>query len=310
MSRDPYLLLAAIVGVAAAVYWSSTGLTRGLAEKFVGGMTLSSKPILWFVVDDQGYNTRNWADFGARSSRALNIGFLNITRSRCIKTQGGAYEVRELLGRTAVSEIIYSKGGRVPNGVNTVHPTIWRAWARAALLSTAGGLYLDGMSLCLGPSFSDSIGAREDVVFGTEHNETHAAADSAPGPYAGWASGQGHIGWNGLADVLADLIDAGPTAWTAAVARNQIVESTVKHLMPFMSVLRDPEWSRKEDGRALETEDILGRSEMAAPPSAVYVPLDKERLERDFTYNWFLRMSPEQILDPESTFVWAVAARK
>jgi hypothetical protein len=112
---------------------------------------------------------------------------------------------------------------------------------------------------------------------------------------------------------MADLIAAGPTAWTAAIARNQVAESSMVHLTPFMSVVRESEWSRRSDGRAIEIEDLLGRSpdeEWVPPRTAVYVPLDKERLERNFTYNWFLRMSPEQILNAESHFLWASLARR
>ena len=85
------------------------------------------------------------------------------------------------------------------------------------------------------------------------------------------------------------------------------------HLTPFMPVIRESEWSRRNDGRAIETEDLLGRSpsdDWIPPSAAIYVPLDKERLERDFTYNWFLRMSPEQILDTDSQFLWAALARR
>ena len=313
-STDPYLIAAALVGVCAAVYWSATGATRNLAEKFIGFTPGAvSKPVLWFVVDDQGVNSRRWIDFGARSSHDINIGFLNICRSACLKTQGGDFVVKELLGRRAVSEVIYMNRGTVPAGVEEAPTKVWRAWARAALLTYAGGLYFDGLGLCLGPSFIDSVRNKDDAVFGTEHDETRVLATAACGPYAGWASGPNHIGWSGLASFMSDLIQAGPTAWTAAIARNQIAESNATHLVPFMSVIRETEWSRRRDGRAIELEDLLGRSpsdEWTPPTAAVYVPLDKERLERDFTYTWFLRLSPEQILDSESNFLWSSLARR
>jgi hypothetical protein len=107
-----------------------------------------------------------------------------------------------------------------------------------------------------------------------------------------------------------DLIEAGQTAWTAAIARGQIAETTVKSVLPVVSVMRNVEWCRREDGRPLELEDILGRSSLDMPAGAVFVCLDQERLERDYTYTWFLRMSPEQILASESTFVWASVARR
>ena len=310
---DPLLIIAALVGVAAAVYWSNTGKTRAIAEKFVDVVSPNKKPILWFVVDDQGVNSRRWVDFGARSSRDLNVGFLNITRAVCRKTQSSDFEIRELLGRNAVNEVIYAARGRVPSGIESCPPKVWRAWARSALLSAKGGLYLDGFSLCLGPSFMDVLKGKDDCVFGTDYDETRGGGEASCGFAAGWASSAGHIGWNGLAATMTDLIDAGPTAWTAAVARNQMAENNTRYLMPFMPILREAEWSRKLDGRVIDHEDLFGRSpdEGTLPGfGAIYVPLDREKIERELTYNWVLRLSPEQILDPESHFVWAELARR
>uniref|UniRef100_A0A6C0KX87 Uncharacterized protein n=1 Tax=viral metagenome TaxID=1070528 RepID=A0A6C0KX87_9ZZZZ len=309
MSTDPYYLFGAVLGIGVAVYLSRSGVSQFVAENFVGGM-LTTKPILWFVVDDYGVNHRKWADFGARNSRELNLGFLNITRSKCAKTQGGDFEIRELLGRKAVSELIYSMRGRVPQGVEEAPPKIWKAWSRAAILTYAGGLYFDGFGLCLGPSFATVIAGKDDAIFGTDHDETHVTSVAPPGSYAGWSSGVGHLGWSRLATTMTDLIEAGQTAWTAAIARGQIAETTVKSVLPVVSVMRNVEWCRREDGRPLELEDILGRSSLDVPTDAVFVCLDQERLERDYTYTWFLRMSPEQILASESTFVWASVARR
>jgi hypothetical protein len=311
-NSDPYFLLAALVGVAAAVYWSATGATRTLAEKFVDSVSMGSgKPILWFVVDDNGTNSRHWVDFAARRSNELNIGFLTVTRSRCARTQGNDFQITELLGRQAVTDHVISLGGRVPYRVQEAPPAVWRAWARAALLTYSGGLYFDGLSLCLGSSFAPIVAGHDDALFGTEHDETRVTTGATAGPFTGWASGAGHAGWARLTTVLADLIGAGPTAWTAAIARNQIAEWTNLNFSSNL-ILRNAEWSRHADGRAVELEDILGRAPAAdlIPTEAIYIPLDHERLERDYTYGWFLRMSPEQILDPDSYFVWAAAARR
>ena len=37
-----------------------------------------SRPVIWVYVDDSDVNARFWSDFGARSSRALNVPFLNL----------------------------------------------------------------------------------------------------------------------------------------------------------------------------------------------------------------------------------------
>ena len=328
---QPILLLAGLFGVAAAVLLNKDK-TRQIAEKFVGsvaegalqlgggGVGLGLKPKLWFVVDDYGVNSRHWADFGARNSRNLNIGFLNITRARCNITQGGDYEVVELIGREAVARKIREYRGVVPSKHEQLPPYLWRAWARASLLNYAGGLYLDGLSLCLGPSFKGAIGRLNDAIFGFEHDERvlNPLTAIAPtcSPFAGWASGPGHLGWRGLCGALNDFAEKGPESWTAAEARNQIPAWNAKYLQSIMSTVRSAEWSRRSDGRPIEIEDLLGRSanaltpEWNPPAEAVYVPIDKDDLERSVTYKWFLRMSVEQIMDPESKFIWASLANR
>lgn len=325
---EPILILAGLAGIAAAVMLKKDK-TREVVEKFVGGVADTvarrvssggSTAKLWFVIDDYGTNSRRWVDFGARNSRDINIGFLNITRARCNITQGGDYDVVELLGREAVARKIREFGGVVPTTHEALPPYLWRAWARAALLNYAGGLYLDGLALCVGPSFKTGIGSLSDAVFGFEHDERRVNVNTAIAPtcshFAGWASGPGHLGWRGLCGVLTDFAEAGPQSWTAAEARNQISAWNKKYLHAVMPTIRTAEWSRRPDGLPIEIEDLLGRTSNKLTPewepsdAVVYVPIDKDVLDRSVTYKWFLRMSPDQIMDPESQFLWASLAKR
>ena len=73
----------------------------------------------------------------------------------------------------------------------------------------------------------------------------------------------------------------------------------------------EPEWSRLSDGTLIELEDLFGRSlsDYYSPSKkSIYMPVDMERLKKAVSYNWFLRMSSEQILDPDSMFIWAQLA--
>lgn len=330
-TSTPFLVVSALIGIVATIYL--TEWSRKLAEGFVGAvagvgggsrsglLTLGKKPTLWFVVDDYGFNSRRWVDFGARLSGDLNVGFLNLTRGRCHVTQGGDFEVVELLGRDAVAAAIRGAGGVVPVDHLKVYPYLWRAWARAALMNYLGGLYLDGLSLCLGPSFMTVVRNVDDATFGFEHDERVVdpvgSVAATPSPFAGWASGSGHIGWRGLCHALSDFIDAGAQSWTSAQSRNQVPAWNRKYLESVMKPIRTAEWSRRPDGRPIEIEDLLGRSAGFAsgsawepPAAAIYLPIDKEALDRSVTYKWFLNMSTEQILDPDSLFLWAAAAKR
>ena len=292
-------------------------ISSNFAKNVVGGFTkLAAKPNLWFVVDDFGTNSRRWVDFGARSSRDLNMGFLAVTKSRCLYTQGADFDVKECLGREAVAKIIYEHRGEVPEFHLSAPPKLWKAWARSALMYYVGGLYFDGLSLCLGPSFMSDITGKKDAVFGTEHDEPRTSSlDGSCSPFAGWASGPGHEAWLYLNRDLTDLIKAGPTSWTSAIARNQISSWYNKYLRNSMVTMRHSEWSRRTDGRPIEVEDLFGRScsnlsnEWNPPENAVYVPLDYETIDRSVTYKWFLKLSAQDIISPESKFLWATLSQ-
>ena len=322
------VLLTVAVGTIASVFYltknqnqgspvKKENFVEGLTKTLVGGFSkIVSKPVLWFVVDDYGTNNRRWVDFGARSSRDLNMGFLAVTKSRCLYTQGADFDVRTCLGRAAVAKIIYEQRGEVPDFHMSAPPQLWKAWARAALMYYAGGLYFDGLGLCLGPSFMSDVSGKADAVFGTEHDEPRTSSlDGSCSPFAGWASSPGHESWLYLYRDLTDLIKAGPTSWTSAVSRNQIASWYNKYLRNSMATIRHTEWSRRPDGRPIEIEDLFGRSfsdlsnEWNPPENAVYVPLDYDMIDKSVTYKWFLKLSAQDIMSPDAKFLWAVLSQ-
>lgn len=310
---DSVYLSSIFIGLVIVSYLSIGGYTRPIAEKFVGGFNILSKSPLLFVVDDYGTNSRLWADFGSRNSKTPNVGFANIVKTRCAVTQGGDFDIVELIGRKAVANKILQSGGYLPGAYESVPHYLWRAWARAALLSNVGGLYLDGYSLCLGPSFKQAIGTKDACVFGIDFNEYRGSGFKACGPYAGWSAAPKNNAWSTLEKALAKLIDAGPLSWTAATAREQLAGWHSKYLSSFMSCITDAEWTRNGDGGALEISDLLGRMsspEWEPPKSAIYLPIDIEKLEKNVKYKWFMKMSTEQIMDPSSLFIWADLARR
>ena len=76
---SPYILLitAIVVIIIYALYYSKDLLNKNpFLDKHLlkRGM---DKPAIWLYYDTSDVNSRQWLDFGARSSRALNIPFLN-----------------------------------------------------------------------------------------------------------------------------------------------------------------------------------------------------------------------------------------
>jgi hypothetical protein len=75
------------------------------------------------------------------------------------------------------------------------------------------------------------------------------------------------------------------------------------------SVIRSADGGSLANGKARQLEDLFGRVGNPADPKSallegtVYVPYDGDDLSRRHEFNWFLRLSPEQI--KESDLVWA-----
>ena len=323
MDANAILLLSIALVVIVIIYYYKTvcvkeDFVEAIARQIVatGAVAAKQKPVLWFVVDDYGTNNRRWIDFGSRTSKDLNMSFLAITKSRCLMTQGGDFDVRFLLGRQAVATALTASTAStasVPSLHLSIPRPLWQAWARSALMRYCGGLYMDGLSLCLGPSFMSCIAGVDAAVFGTEHDEPRTSAlDGSCSPFAGWSLLPGHKAWTGLNKDIVDLVDGGVLTWTAAVARNQISEWYGKHLLSI-PCLRACEWSRLSSGKPIELEDLFGRgmtNDYVPGSSAVYLPLDYEMIDRSVTYKWFLSLPVEQILAPDSQFLWAALAQR
>lgn len=309
-SAEPIFLIVLLSAVAVAIYFSDK-ITAG-KEGFISldSISILKKRNLWFVLDDFDINSRRWADFGARLNKDANVGFLTLTKARCIITQGKDFTVNELLGRSAVAQAIRTNNGYIPDKHKQAPSFLWKAWARAALLASSGGLYFEGTNLCMGPSFLSVVESADNLAFGANHDEKYP---QTPGPYAGWASKPGHISWTNLATVLATFIDSGPLVWTSLKARNEVAKLNNEHLNPHMRSVVSAEWCRQPNGKPIENEDLFGRSltdDWSPGSNVIYVPVDYDRLELDSNFNWFLRMSPEQILDTENSFIWAQLYQK
>lgn len=274
------------------------------------------KPTLWWIVDDET-NSRHWWDFGARNSHLPNKGYLKVSFECLRQTQERSFSIQPLLGRRAVSDILLSSGVRIPEKVESAPISIWRQWAAANLLAVKGGLVMMGDStLCIGPSFYPIIQNSRACVFGIYSGEASSLPGSAmvgPSPWVSWASAPGHSGWTYAAEQWNRILNAGPTAWTAADARrdNLLIWSKQKEM--GVDLFQEPEGGRNPDGSERTLEDLFGReAEPIDPktvllPNTVYIPFDGDALVRSYRYAWFVRMSENQIR--ESGFVWANLAK-
>jgi hypothetical protein len=148
------------------------------------------------------------------------------------------------------------------------------------------------------------------MTFGSDPDEgLSASEDTAPaaGRSAGWASIPNHPMWSGLQRDLGLLIGQGPASWSAPEARRALRTLWDKHCSGITRVDRTAEVGRDKYGRRLELDTLLGQTEWVdgSLEGGVWVswPDGRDGLERAVPWQWFTRLSVEQIR--ESNFVWA-----
>jgi hypothetical protein len=297
--RSEYLLIFVLLAavIALAVFRRKPSLP---VENFIS----FRKPTLWWFVDTE-MNART-----GQNTEQPNRGYLQVALEAVKRTQGRDFAVTTLIGRDAVLNQLPG----APVAAKQLPPALWRQWATANLLEVHGGLVMDGNStLCVGPSFLPTIEGAEAATFGTNPDEPVVnpvtAIAPGPSPYVGWAAAPRHPAWSYAAGVWNALVARGPQAWSSAVARrtDMTVWETQKTLGAV--VIRSADGGRLPSGKARQLEDLFGRVGDPEDPKStllegvVYVPYDGDDLSRRHEFNWFLRLSPEQIR--ESDLVWA-----
>jgi hypothetical protein len=106
------------------------------------------KPVLWLYYDTSDVNSRWWMDFGARSNRALNMPFLNLSYETIVAQNGSDYRIEVITGLPGVAALLGHQA--LPSGLQNLVSTVNEAelnWIRAAVLAKFGGLWLDPYSI-------------------------------------------------------------------------------------------------------------------------------------------------------------------
>jgi hypothetical protein len=270
------------------------------------GFGLLGKPTLWWFVDSDT-NARHWTDFSARNTRIPNRGYLELALKKLNKTQGDVFTIKPLYGRKETLAVIEGANQRAL----ALPPDLWRSYVIANLCARKGGLVVDGNStlfISKLPSLSD-LGA---AMFGTYPDEPivspMTAVAAGPAPYVGWAAAKNHHAWTYAAQQYNALVEAGQQAWGAASARRMFLEVWSAQQQLGAAIVRGIDGSRRFNGTKLQLDDIFGKTRLDLQKETVYVTYDGDDLARRHEFNWFLRMSPKQIL--ESTCAWCLLAAK
>lgn len=292
-----------------------------------------NKPPLWLYYDVSDVNSRWWADFGSRSSRALNMPFLNLCYETIVRQNSQTYRIEVLGGLADVARLL---GGMdaLPSGLQDKIAPVNEAelnWIRSAILAKFGGLWLSPYTICIRPfgklwNEDEEQEKRKAIFFGSDPNETFVAekADVPPSFYAVWSpmpSMKLFRDWEHVCrariapyqNIYEDNAkDFGFTLEPYPKRGGEQIrgdirwdwQEMIEKYSEEILVNIPAELSRKRGGRRIQLEDLLsagtqGNLPFSISEQAIYVPIPWTELRDRQMFGWFLRMSEAQIMSSD-----------
>ena len=264
------------------------------------------KPTIWLYYDTSDVNTRQWLDFGARSSRALHIPFLNLCYETIVKQNQDNYRIEVIGGLGGVAELLGGWNELPPGLRDPIAPVneTELTYIRTAILAKYGGLWLSPSSICL-----KGFGALPDkvVFFGTDLDESYAGSDGTniPGFRALWSPYPKHPMFEEWRMTIYSRVAQkrggdqirGDDKW-------DFVRFTTDYV--HTGIIVDPavEGMRKKDGKRIQLEDLLATGTEGKLPFdvcgyTVYIPFPWKELRDRSMFGWFLRMSEDDIMNSD-----------
>jgi hypothetical protein len=303
-----YIVITVVVLFVSAFFLGIYGYKDAMSDNIFRDKNLIKKntdlPVIWLYYDNSDVNSRWWPDFGARSSRAINVPFLNLCYKSITEANHGAYRVEVISG---LGDAALRLGGwsAMPQFLQNPLAPVGNAelnWLRAEFLSRFGGLWVSPSVISLKPF--PKLEKGQLTFFGTDRDETYAGKNGTAVPsflVMGIAE-PGDSRLEGWAAAARERIESGSggkqirgdAKWDYlrfAVDSNVVVHSKA-------------ELSRKKNGKRIELEDLLaaggdGELTFDLTEDAVYTPIPWDEIQRRSNFGWFLRMNEDQILDSD-----------
>lgn len=272
-------------------------------------------PVLWIYLDDSEVNSRHWTAFEERSSRVINIPFLNLCYESCVKMNGLDYRIDVIGG---LADLAVRMGGweALPTHLRNSKAVVGEPelnWIRAAVLKCWGGLWVSPATLWLRPM--GALPKKHIVLFGSDDEVTFVGdgGTDVPSLRVAWSPIPDHPVWcawekrardrlekrAGGGDFRRDDMSDAADAIRQAEKMGEPIE-----IRPMAELTR-----KGAAGRRIQIEDLLAAGQEGYLPFAVteqtvYVPIPWPELKERRAFGWFLRMSEEQVMNSDLAISW------
>ena len=301
---EPVLIVSGVLAlsaISAGIYYSANVVEEDKYNKRNLIKEGSHNRTLWLYYDQSDVNSRYWADFGARSSRVLSTPYLNLCYQSIVMKNGRTYNVKVLAGLSDVA-VLLGGWNNLPKPLQNPIANVGEAelnYIRARILNKFGGLWVNPSTIFL-KSLPDYSEYKKVVFFGTDKDETYADFNGTPVPGTNimYSPAPNHPVFAYLEKVALARIEKqeGGRQFRSDIKWDlREVMKTNKDI----EYLPECEFFRKENGRRIQLEDLLGTSIVSINPKACFIPLPNKELEERRNFEWFLRMSEEQILESD-----------
>lgn len=261
----------------------------------------AGKPTLWLFYDMSEVNSRWWMDFMGRSSRAINLPYLNVCYQTIMK-HGGSYNIRVLSGLEDVANLL---GGweKLPSKLRDVRAPMGvaeKAYIRAAILEKEGGLWLEPSVIAM--SQIPLPEGNKVVFYGTDSDPlyTRQGTMTVPSFQGVFSPRAGHPAMKEMLDLASgSRLDGGGKEIRKDDVWDYVATCEGKNMCVSGGTIT---LDRKENGKRIELEDLLATvdgipSPFKVPANTVFIPLPAREILDFRNFGWFTRMSEEQILE-------------
>lgn len=263
------------------------------------------KPILWIYLNSSDVNSRSWSDFMDRSSRAINLPFLNLCYKSIATKNSQIYDVQVIGG---LQDLAVRMGGWDALPVPLQNPNAFVRepelnWIRAAVLAKWGGLWVSPATICLKPF--GPLPKKRVVFFGTDPSPAYSSADIIPGLNVVWSPVAEHPLWLSWEKKVRDRLNRRSGGSEFRNDEKSDLRDAITDYKSDCMVISTAEVSRKGPSlKRIELEDLLAAGTEGDIPfnvdkAAVYLPIPYPEILERKAFEWFLRMSEDQILESD-----------
>jgi hypothetical protein len=295
----------AIALVAAAAIWEwRAGPLRTGAEITPETLRINGHlPTMWIFYNTSEVNSRRWYDFGARSSRVINIPIMNLMYNTLVAASKDEYRVEVIEGIEGVARVL---GGwdRLPwtmqNGkAQVTEPE--EDWIRNAILAEYGGLWVSPSGICM-KKFG--VLPKDKIVAYGQSDDGLYSGKGIPGFRVVWSPMKGH-------EVFVEMEKRCKSRLETQLGGRQVRGDNKSDWIEITKGRHDIEIRVKEElgrdpytNKKLELEDLFaagteGRLPFEIPDTAVYIPIPYKDLLDRRQWGWVLRLSEEQVLESD-----------